>query len=277
MTNTKFRKRALLSSVAMLLVALVALGSATFAWFVTKPEANTVGMAAKTSTTSSLLIDSQTDIDLGTQAKGFAHETRLNSTSQSASATATLQPASMDADGALHSVAAELPSNYAPKASGETISSGSAYQEKVYFKLDQGATEAKDVYLKSVNWTANANADMAPAITVAILKKDGTLLGTFNKASRSQKFIPANMTTYAAANLGTRTTTTAGNLTSNIVCGSAALNNTATSELDYVTVVVYLDGEYDKVYSQNTTGNNLNDLLSDLQVNFTLDAPVASP
>ena len=30
MTNTKFRKRALLSSVAMLLVALVALGSATF-------------------------------------------------------------------------------------------------------------------------------------------------------------------------------------------------------------------------------------------------------
>ena len=47
MTNTKFRRRALLSSVAMLLVALVALGSATFAWFTENPVVTASGISAK--------------------------------------------------------------------------------------------------------------------------------------------------------------------------------------------------------------------------------------
>ncbi|WP_316637889.1 hypothetical protein [uncultured Ruminococcus sp.] len=54
MTNTKFRKRALLSSVAMLLVALVALGSATFAWFSTTPTADAQTLAIASTKTSSL-------------------------------------------------------------------------------------------------------------------------------------------------------------------------------------------------------------------------------
>ena len=41
---TKSRKKMLLSSIAMLLVALVALGSATFAWYITNNE-----VTAKTS------------------------------------------------------------------------------------------------------------------------------------------------------------------------------------------------------------------------------------
>ena len=56
MTNTKFRKRALLSSVAMLLVALVALGSATFAWFTSSTSATASGLSIATSKSSELLV-----------------------------------------------------------------------------------------------------------------------------------------------------------------------------------------------------------------------------
>ena len=63
MTNTKFRRRALLSSVAMLLVALVALGSATFAWFSTTTTANAQTLTAGTSASSSLLIRETTADD----------------------------------------------------------------------------------------------------------------------------------------------------------------------------------------------------------------------
>lgn len=56
MKNTKFRKRALLSSVAMLLVAILALGSATFAWFTQNTAATADGIYAKTVKASTLLI-----------------------------------------------------------------------------------------------------------------------------------------------------------------------------------------------------------------------------
>ena len=56
MTNTKFRKRMLLSSVAMLLVALVALGSATFAWFSQNAKATAEGITAKTQRGSNIVV-----------------------------------------------------------------------------------------------------------------------------------------------------------------------------------------------------------------------------
>ena len=56
MTNTKFRKRALISSVAMLLVALVALGSATFAWFSQNSKATADGIYAKTQQGSNIKV-----------------------------------------------------------------------------------------------------------------------------------------------------------------------------------------------------------------------------
>lgn len=65
MTNTKFRKRMLLSSVAMLLVALVALGSATFAWFTSSTTATASGINVQTVQASDLQI-SKSDFTWGT-------------------------------------------------------------------------------------------------------------------------------------------------------------------------------------------------------------------
>jgi hypothetical protein len=65
MTNTSLRKKALLSSVAMMLVALVALGSATFAWFAVDPHVSTTDslkMTTKASTGIKLLSKSEYDL-----------------------------------------------------------------------------------------------------------------------------------------------------------------------------------------------------------------------
>jgi predicted ribosomally synthesized peptide with SipW-like signal peptide len=56
MKNTTFRKKALLSSVAMLLVALVALGSATFAWFSSNKTVTADGMKVTSAAAQGLVI-----------------------------------------------------------------------------------------------------------------------------------------------------------------------------------------------------------------------------
>lgn len=57
--KTKARRRLLISSLCMLLVAIVALGTATFAWFTQNTTATADGIYAKTVKASSLLISDQ--------------------------------------------------------------------------------------------------------------------------------------------------------------------------------------------------------------------------
>ena len=54
MKQTKMRRKALLSSIAMLLVAVVALSSATYAWFTANTAANVKGINLSTNATSDL-------------------------------------------------------------------------------------------------------------------------------------------------------------------------------------------------------------------------------
>lgn len=58
--KAKSRKRLLISSVAMLLVAMVALGTATFAWFTSSTTATASGMNVKTIQASELVISDYT-------------------------------------------------------------------------------------------------------------------------------------------------------------------------------------------------------------------------
>ena len=55
-TQKSFKKKALLSSLAMLMVALVALSSATYAWFSTKTTATAQNVKVKTTQASSLVL-----------------------------------------------------------------------------------------------------------------------------------------------------------------------------------------------------------------------------
>lgn len=56
-----FRKSSLITSVALLLVAIVALGGATFAWFSTKTTASASSLSAKTTQGSNLMISEAKD------------------------------------------------------------------------------------------------------------------------------------------------------------------------------------------------------------------------
>lgn len=58
-THLLTKKRALISSVAMLLVAIIALGTATFAWFTRNTEAYADGMYVRTTKVSNLEISSK--------------------------------------------------------------------------------------------------------------------------------------------------------------------------------------------------------------------------
>lgn len=58
--KAKSRKRLLISSIAMLLVAMLALGTATFAWFTQNTSATAEGLTMRTSKTSSLLVSDDT-------------------------------------------------------------------------------------------------------------------------------------------------------------------------------------------------------------------------
>lgn len=55
-THLLTKKRALISSVAMLLVAMIALGTATFAWFTSRPDANATGLTIKATAANGLVI-----------------------------------------------------------------------------------------------------------------------------------------------------------------------------------------------------------------------------
>ena len=72
----KSRKRLLISSIAMLLVAMLALGTATFAWFTTDTTTQAKNISVKTSKQSTLEISSnKLDWTSGTLNYGFAGQT----------------------------------------------------------------------------------------------------------------------------------------------------------------------------------------------------------
>ena len=58
-THLLTKKRALISSVAMLLVAIIALGTATFAWFTSNTTARATGINVRTQKVSELEISSK--------------------------------------------------------------------------------------------------------------------------------------------------------------------------------------------------------------------------
>jgi hypothetical protein len=126
MTNTSFRKKALLSSVAMMLVALIALGSATFAWFATTPNAsaNGLNMTTSASTGIKVLSDSERTIWI---AEGNAAGTTALANKYAKSGIfldAEKKSAWLDdvADPATDNSATRVHSNLQTKASGHNIS-----------------------------------------------------------------------------------------------------------------------------------------------------------
>ena len=75
-TRLYTRKRALISSVAMLLVAMIALGTATFAWFTSRPDANATGLVVRATAANGLVILTESHENYITRAVAQGGENR---------------------------------------------------------------------------------------------------------------------------------------------------------------------------------------------------------
>lgn len=292
MTNTKFRKRALLSSVAMLLVALVALGSATFAWFAANPNAKASGLQMKTTAADGLVVRTDTDYLWSHDAdlykdQATAFDLQPASQSQTATSASTFkQVIAEDSDDYAAKKGATVgganiggPSTVATSSAASTIATGDVYAEKIYFRLSDGAASTqKKVYLTGVTIRKNQDATMENGIRVSIANKAGTLLYTGALSTNgANKTLKDSLTTVdstngiAASDLVEFNPALATSVASDIeVTGLTALTSNAADLNNYVTVYVWLDGQDAVVASDNVGTVNAAAIIDSIDVSFTL-------
>lgn len=281
MKNTTFRKKALLSSIAMLLVAFIALGSATFAWFTANPTVTAEGISLAAETSAGLAVMSQSEKDWYTAASKTAvwdYKTVLNTDLENTTAktpedAGTIQaenagegaiilgaPVSFDyaQDGAavFNTTTAANEDDYARDETKTIGTSTSYYSEKIYFKSTvAGQTTA----VKSVKTTITPTADaLAATVRVLVLDKDNNVIGTWNTDGAGNTYLTGGAVS-------------ADNFTAS---GNGAkingLNLTATGTGDdYVTVYVFIDGEDDQCKTTNVT--NLAEIISNIKIELSIN------
>ena len=263
MTNTKFRRRALISSVAMLLVALVALGSATFAWFTDNPVASATGVTGKGQTATGLVIHTDTD---ATPADPHAAEffKGLN--------TFTMEPAYDSGQTAVFlNAPAALSSNSGIKTGDtwktanvlEHVSGTGVYHEAAYLNTTGQGTTDTSIYLTGVSVSLGTNK-MKGALCVAVYVA-GNHVVTYKAGTA-----PVDYGTKAS---GDATAVGTGNQTKQnfdtaVTTALGVANDSAkTLKVDFY---VYLDGSDGSVYTDNAEAA---DVVTSITANFSTVQP----
>lgn len=281
--TTKFRKRALLSSVAMLLVAMLALGTATFAWYTQNMTVSATGMELQTTTSSGLLITSDTKLatvdgwswaDNTTWTAARVTAAYGNTTTMTTAET-VVQPVNIAAVGsalAWYQATAGSESLSAADTSVDTTAdtSGANFiSEKLYFKLDNGTTNSGDVLLTSVTIDQDAlTATIKSAVRVAVVSSAGNVLYVGAPASSAETVVTG------AGTYSDNTTS----VTYPAVSDDTAYPNTAVvtgisktpSNAKYVTVYVFLDGSDTNASTANGRAAIGSELLNSITLGFTL-------
>ena len=174
--KTTSRKRLLISSVAMLLVAMLALGTATFAWFSTSTTAKANNLKVQTIQASNLLIRKGT----GGSAASKDWATQINYNDENP---ATLEPASstdfktwFTALAPSYNAAGEAENSIAKLDTTTSFVVEKPFQ--LYYKADTGADDL------SVNWRLDIAHDQEryeDFIRVAILDETGKTVFVYGK------------------------------------------------------------------------------------------------
>lgn len=295
MKHTTTRKKMLLSSVAMLLVAMLALGSATFAWFTANPKAEAKGLSLKTTASAGLVVRTDSDYVWDHNAVLYNGQTNpFNLVPVSQDQTKPNDIWTIDAkksdnyaalDGATDKMttASWAKPTTANNTTPSTFSSGAAYSEKVYFRLSDGSNAAdasgKKVNLTGVTITAAEGASMQNAIRVAIANKSGELIGTYAlSTAKSHGTLTGAADNEDTSEVDETGTPTAGSYSPALAVATDNLNKecpttnlTAADTLNnYVTVYVYLDGQHEDCNSDMVGTANAAKIISDITLNFEL-------
>ena len=263
MTNTKFRKRALLSSVAMLLVALVALGSATFAWFTEDPDADAQGIPAYAQTSKGLLISTDTDSTPSHHAalaKNIGSFYLAPSTTSDGTNYKTIPAASAS------SYELDTAETWTGANMIEHVASGTAgvYHEKMYLEMTSQPTgsDTAPVYLKGVTIDLeNAAHKMKDALVVTI---------KYGSTVKHYSYSGDDFGVWSAYTTVTRTTDetltvdqASTGLSEQVGTFSASVSSVP------VDVYVWLNGNDSSVYTDNSDARQL---LNHVKFDFSLNA-----
>lgn len=232
MKNTTFRKKALLSSVCMLLVALVALGSATFAWFTSSTTATANGINVKTIQASELVIsksDKQWDtkVDYATTNK-------------------VLMPASTANGTTWFNAEAETKTAFDKKADTEFagVTGSNYYFAEQLNVMNQGAATVEGV---TISFSGLTNSYARVAVVEADI--NGNITGTFTDC-----VYDAEGETYAAVTGAATTTSITGKTTYEISVGELAEN-----EAKYYNIYVWFEGQDVDCFDSNA-GQQIEDI-----------------
>lgn len=279
--KAKSRKHLLISSIAMLLVATVALGAATYAWFTQSPNANAQGLQVKATASNGLKILSETHADAASlsiaDTSTYVTTTYLNANSASSSSTTpfNLTPASVNvstADMNAYTTSAETADAAAADTNAQVTDASKGhtgtemiYSERIYCALI-GAANESDTTTISIDALTVTQPDtkMKEALRVALVYYDGTsstVVGAYAPSTKTDyKILTSTADTYgevstsqytfqpfasAAQEVGTLTTT--GNC--------------------YFEVLVYIDGEDSTAYSSNIQAT---DLISSINLKLSI-------
>jgi hypothetical protein len=291
MTNTKFRKKALLSSVAMLLVALVALGSATFAWFASNPTVTASGIKMTASASTGIKIMSASEITAGltksaanfTQTGVVLHaiadptkvgegegkkpavtergdlisdtdETHINLSEP-------IIP-SIDSDPVLSSGSNWYNASGVDATDGsknttfgaKALGASNSYTEDIW-TIRTDATKAEQI--KSATVTISNNSGIGQAVRVALLGNDGKLLGVWAPSSRTASGYDGDETPSSITNAAA---------SGSPINFTGKFQDVSTDGESKVTVVVYLDGEDGNATSAAAAAANLAAIVSSITV-----------
>lgn len=298
-TQKSFRKKALLSSLSMLLVSTVAVGSATFAWFTQSPTATASGLTMKATSANGLKILTESrnaSTTTGTD-KTFASTDILNYYKADAVSSPVTNPNSFLLDpvsiqftaGTTMLTDAKAYSTTALKdneAKGDdaaevktitdaTYNSGKYYEEDIACKL-VGAANAGDtatIKLSKLDIKFNTQASALKNSVRALISYNGKIMGAYAPTALTKQ------ATISAINESSSDTGKYyyGDVTKGEVAFDAwtAVTSTSTVELgtvhqtgaDKVTVTIYFDGEHTDCKATNI---DINEIVSSVDVGLTI-------
>lgn len=227
------KRRVLISSLAMLMIALVALSTATYAWFTSSTTANASGINVQTVKSSELVI-SKSDKDWGTLVD-YSVSNKV------------LLPTSTDNGTSWFTAEAGDKTKFDKKANTEFegISNASNY----YFAEQLNVMNKGEADVKNVKITFSGLTNKYARVAVVEADVDGNITGTFTKC-----VYDVDGAAYDAAKSATETTSITPNTKCEISVGTLSKN-----VAKYYNIYVWFEGQDVDCYD-GTAGQAIDDI-----------------
>lgn len=242
--KTTSRRRLLVSSLCMLLVAIVALGTATFAWFTSNTTATADGISVKTAKTSTLEISKS----------GHSWGTYVNYNHSK-----TMFPASTTTGTSFVKAVASASDASTLKAGTITSASGDTY----VFADQLNVRNNGDGTVKSVTIEISNFTNTYGRIAIVPANDAGTITYPDGKSFKDYVYDTDGETYDGLTNTDGDTVSIKGNNTMSVSVGDLGKN-----EAKYFNLYVWFEGQDAQCYDTNA-GQNLDDIATNANNKLT--------